>query len=74
MLEGNIFDMNDNLFREEVTIYFIKKLQKKKKFDSAVALIAQITRNFAEAKTVLAENLECVDLGICQRTLMGKEH
>ncbi|MDP2158242.1 MAG: riboflavin kinase, partial [Nitrospirota bacterium] len=35
-------DLNEDLYGEEVTIYFIKKLRQEKKFASADALIAQI--------------------------------
>ncbi|MBI5076100.1 MAG: bifunctional riboflavin kinase/FAD synthetase [Nitrospirae bacterium] len=63
-IEVHIFDFNEDLYGEEVTIFFIKKLRKEKKFDSADALIAQIGKDIAEAKTVLAENPDCVDLSL----------
>ncbi|MBI5846986.1 MAG: bifunctional riboflavin kinase/FAD synthetase [Nitrospirae bacterium] len=63
-IEVHVFDFNEDLYGEEVTVYFIKKLRKEKKFDSADALIAQITKDIAEAKTVLAENPDCVDLSL----------
>jgi len=63
-IEVHIFDFNEDLYGEEVTIYFIKKLRKEIQFGSADALIAQITRDIAEARAVLAENPDCVDLGI----------
>ena len=63
-IEVHVFDFNEDLYGEEVTIFFIKKLRQEKKFDSADALIAQITKDVAEAKIVLAENPDCVDLGI----------
>ncbi len=63
-IEVHVFDFNEDLYGEEVTIYFIKKLRQEKKFDSSDALIDQITKDVAEAKAVLAENPDCVDLGI----------
>ena len=63
-IEVHVFDFNEDLYGEEVTIFFIKKLRQEKKFDSSDALIAQITRDITEARTVLAKNPDCVDLGI----------
>jgi len=63
-IEVHVFDFNEDLYGEEVTIYFIKKLRQEKKFDSADTLIAQITKDIDEAKTVLAENPDCVDLSL----------
>ncbi len=61
-IEVHVFDFNEDLYGEEVTIYFIKKLRQEMKFDSADALITQISKDIAEAKAVLAENPDCVDL------------
>ena len=55
VIEVHIFDFNEDLYGEEITIFFIKKLRQEKKFDSADALIAQITRDISEAKIVLQE-------------------
>jgi len=54
---------NEDLYGEKVTIYFIRKLRlrQEKKFDSADTLI---TKDIAEAKKVLAENPDCVDLSL----------
>lgn len=60
----HVFDFNEDLYSEEVTTYFIKKLRQERKLDSTDTLIAQITRDIAEAKTVLAEHPDCIDLSL----------
>lgn len=55
-IEAHVFDFHEDLYGEEITIFFIKKLRQEKKFDSSDALIAQITRDISEAKKVLAQN------------------
>lgn len=63
-IEVHVFDFNEDLYGEEVTVYFIKKLRTEKKFDSADALITQITKDITEAKAVLALNPDCIDLSL----------
>jgi len=63
-IEVHIFDFNEDLYGEEITLFFIGKLREEQKFETSEALIEQIRRDIVTAKEVLASIPECVDLGI----------
>ncbi len=62
-IEAHFFDFNEDLYGEEVTIYFVRKLRQERRFDSADALIAQIKKDISEAREALEAAAECEDFG-----------
>lgn len=63
-IEAHVFNFNEDLYGEEITLFFIRRIREEKKFASAEDLADQITRDISSAKEILAESPECVDLGI----------
>ncbi len=55
-IEVHIFDFDEDIYGEEVTVYFASKIREERKFDSADALIGQITKDISAAKAILARN------------------
>ncbi|MBQ3196123.1 MAG: bifunctional riboflavin kinase/FAD synthetase [Clostridia bacterium] len=55
LCETNIFDFKGDLYGKEVRVYLCKHLRAEKRFESLSALRAQIARDAAVAKAVLAE-------------------
>ena len=54
-LETYLFDFADDLYGKEICVEFIARLRGEEKFDSIAALVAQMNRDTAEARLVLAE-------------------
>jgi len=52
-LETNIFNYNDNLYHQHLTISFIARLRDEKHFDSAEALALQMHADAERAQTIL---------------------
>ena len=52
-IEVHIFDFDEDLYGEEVTLYFIRKIRKEKKFQNAEALITQIKEDIGTAREIL---------------------
>ena len=44
-IEVNIFDFNQQIYGEEITIYFVERLRNEKKFDSLQALVEQLNKD-----------------------------
>jgi riboflavin kinase/FMN adenylyltransferase len=55
-VEVHVFDFNEDLYSEEISIYFIQKIREEKKFENAEALVQQITTDITDAKTMLASH------------------
>jgi riboflavin kinase/FMN adenylyltransferase len=53
-IEAHVFDFNEDLYGEEMTIYFIKKMREEIKFGDSAALIRQIGKDIEESRQVLS--------------------
>ncbi|MFZ6016244.1 MAG: bifunctional riboflavin kinase/FAD synthetase [Nitrospirota bacterium] len=51
--EANIFDLNEDVYGEKITLYFIHRIRDEKKFPSVDALIQQINLDVESAKVYL---------------------
>jgi len=54
-LEVHLFDFNEDIYKTEVTVHFIKKFRNEKKFDSAEDLKKQIERDKKETLAFLSK-------------------
>jgi riboflavin kinase / FMN adenylyltransferase len=54
-IEAHVFDFSEDLYGEEITIFFSRKIRKEKKFGSAEELIRQIQADILTAKAALME-------------------
>ncbi|OGW30227.1 MAG: riboflavin biosynthesis protein RibF [Nitrospirae bacterium GWC2_42_7] len=55
-IEAHIFDFNEDLYGEEISLFFIKRIRDEKKFANVEELISQIKKDINIAKTVLASS------------------
>lgn len=53
-IEVHVFDFDEDIYHEEVSLYFVKKIREEKKFRNADALITQINADIKTAKDILA--------------------
>ncbi len=53
-IEVHAFDFNEDIYREEVSLYFVKKIREEKKFGSVEGLIRQIGSDIETARGILA--------------------
>jgi len=56
-LETNIFDLNKNLYKKKLKVYFLRYLRKDKKFANSDQLIRQMNKDVIFAKKALKEKL-----------------
>lgn len=54
VLEVHLFDLDENLYGEDLRVEFVRRLRTEKKFGSADALVRQMDRDARRAKSVLA--------------------
>jgi riboflavin kinase/FMN adenylyltransferase len=55
-IEVHVFDFNEDIYGEEISLYFIGKIREEKKFGGAGELIRQIREDVETAKGMLAEH------------------
>lgn len=53
-IEAHVFDFNEDLYGEEITVYFVHRIREEKKFQNAEALVRQITLDIVAAREILA--------------------
>jgi riboflavin kinase/FMN adenylyltransferase len=53
-VETYIFDFNENIYGQRLTLEFVERLRPEKKFNSIDQLVAQITHDAKQARVLLA--------------------
>ncbi|MBI5640157.1 MAG: bifunctional riboflavin kinase/FAD synthetase [Nitrospirae bacterium] len=53
-VEVNIFNFNEDIYSEEVSLFFISRIREEKKFHGAGELVRQIEKDLIKAKEILA--------------------
>ncbi len=53
-IEVHVFDFNEDVYGEDISLYFIRKIREERKFKSADALVDQIRSDIASAREILA--------------------
>ena len=54
-IEVHIFDFDEDIYGEEISVYFIRRIRGEKKFAGAQELISQIKTDIATAKELLSK-------------------
>jgi len=54
-LEVHIFDFNEDIYGQELTVHFVEYIRSNLKFDNVDALIVQMDKDSAQAKEILAK-------------------
>ena len=54
LLEAHLFDFDGDLYGQRLEVEFVAKLRDEQRFDSLAAMVAQIDRDAAEARAILA--------------------
>jgi len=54
LLEAHLFDVDEDLYGQDLRVEFVSRLRGEKKFSSADALVAQMDRDAARARALLA--------------------
>ncbi len=57
-IEAHIFDFNKNIYKKEITVYFVKKLRDERKFPNLAGLREQLEHDRIESKTILSETTD----------------
>jgi len=55
-IEVHVFDFNEDIYGEEISLYFIRKIREEIKFENADALTRQIRSDIETAKATLARH------------------
>ncbi len=53
-IEVHVFDFDEDLYGEDISLYFIRKIREEKKFKGPDELVRQITKDIASAREILA--------------------
>jgi riboflavin kinase/FMN adenylyltransferase len=53
-IEVHVFDFDEDIYGEDISLYFIRKIREEKKFRNAEALVDQIRTDIETAKDILA--------------------
>ena len=53
-IEVHVFDFNEDVYGEDISLYFIRKIREEKKFESVDALVGQIRADIRTAREILA--------------------
>ncbi len=53
-IEVHVFDFNEDVYGEDISLFFIRKIRPEKKFKNAEALVEQIREDISVAKEILA--------------------
>lgn len=56
-VEAHIFDFNENIYGQTMTLEFVERLRPEQKFDGITALVAQITKDSEQARALLAKEV-----------------
>lgn len=56
-IEVHVFDFNEDIYGEDISLYFIRKIREEKKFKGAEALVTQIKSDIETAKEILSSHL-----------------
>lgn len=56
-LEVHLFDFNEDLYGQELTVYFVAYIRSNLKFDNVDALIVQMDKDSVQAKEILAKEV-----------------
>ena len=57
-VEVHIFDFDEDIYGEEITLYFVRKIREEKKFYNADALISQIRKDIITAREILSASAD----------------
>lgn len=60
-IEVHIFEFNEDIYGEEISLYFVGRIRKERKFAAAADLIKQIHADIETARRMLAESSVAVD-------------
>ncbi len=55
-IEVHVFDFNEDIYGEDISLYFIKKIREERKFKGPDALVTQIRSDIEVAKEILVSN------------------
>ncbi|MCB0163058.1 MAG: bifunctional riboflavin kinase/FAD synthetase [Anaerolineae bacterium] len=56
-VEAHIFDFNENIYGQTLTLEFVERLRPEQKFDGIAALVAQISKDSDQARSLLAKEI-----------------